>query len=777
MKKNTLITLIGLLFISISAFAADATYKLRLNDNIAVHPGNTVDVNVILENSEQVEGFFLEMLLPDGLTPDGEDYLSLNEDRIFPAENGPSHSIDGGWNASSKTLKVLVNSVEHLGDLLVGYNGTVATIRLKASSTFTGGYISITGKSYVFRDYTFKQFCNGSTKKVESLGNIGSDTYKVTANEVTIKGGLTAEMALSLSTPVEVNGFYAEFLLPEGLNVTKVTKTDRFDGHSLMWNIKNKNGERRLVILIDSGISSIKPLKNKSGNLVNITLSADNNLTDGVKAIKMSEAYATDMNDVNHGIEDCDFTVNTLHAPVITYDLSNLSIVAGKQSTIELSLENEEDINGFAADIKLPAGISVSKVVLNTERCPKHQLTRNYANGTLSMMIDCKDINDPNFIGNSGIIAKITLTADATIAAGTYNIQMEKVAINNGGSSDISLDDKTFPISVVAAGVNDLKVDDFSIKAGKTATVNVELENSDEINGFIATFEIPNGLKVTGVKLLNDRIVDHKITYYTNNLNVLRMVINSEGNVEEGLHSFKGNAGAVVAINLKADEDIAAGTYQIKMNDVILTNAADEDIHVADKDINVTVVAKPEYSVAVSSFGIQSGKSADLEIELINEDDVNGFSATFQLPEHIKPSMNGGNVAAVLTTRAKDTHNLECNYIEETNSIRVLIDSNDGRIANINGNSGTLLVITLVADDGLEDMTSYILMTDAYVCDSDNDEPTIADDQFLVNIATGINEVESVSAENAVIYNIQGQRVNSAAHGIFIMNGKKTVVK
>lgn len=48
---------------------------------------------------------------------------------------------------------------------------------------------------------------------------------------------------------------------------------------------------------------------------------------------------------------------------------------------------------------------------------------------------------------------------------------------------------------------------------------------------------------------------------------------------------------------------------------------------------------------------------------------------------------------------------------------------------------------------------------------------------FLGDVETGVQAVEVAGAENGVVYNLAGQRVNKAQKGIFIMNGKKVVLK
>ena len=48
---------------------------------------------------------------------------------------------------------------------------------------------------------------------------------------------------------------------------------------------------------------------------------------------------------------------------------------------------------------------------------------------------------------------------------------------------------------------------------------------------------------------------------------------------------------------------------------------------------------------------------------------------------------------------------------------------------------------------------------------------------FVDGIETGIDEINGADVENGAIYNLAGQRVNKAQKGVFIVNGKKVIVK
>jgi len=50
---------------------------------------------------------------------------------------------------------------------------------------------------------------------------------------------------------------------------------------------------------------------------------------------------------------------------------------------------------------------------------------------------------------------------------------------------------------------------------------------------------------------------------------------------------------------------------------------------------------------------------------------------------------------------------------------------------------------------------------------------------FIDGIATGIETIDNgqLTMDNGVIYNLAGQRVNKAQKGLFIVNGKKVIIK
>ena len=77
------------------------------------------------------------------------------------------------------------------------------------------------------------------------------------------------------------------------------------------------------------------------------------------------------------------------------------------------------------------------------------------------------------------------------------------------------------------------------------------------------------------------------------------------------------------------------------------------------------------------------------------------------------------------------------------------------------------LVYNYLADDSAEDYG--VSMGATY-----NPEITFS---VTIDTTTGINTIKATTKDGKAIYNLKGVKVNKAAHGVFIVNGKKQIVK
>ncbi len=169
--------------------------------------------------------------------------------------------------------------------------------------------------------------------------------------------------------------------------------------------------------------------------------------------------------------------------------------------------------------------------------------------------------------------------------------------------------------------------------------------------------------------------------------------------------------------------------------------------------------AKPQFSKQNVMF--LSGQGSELDLHLKGTGTFRGAEMTLVLPEGC--SLH----EAVLNPVRSEGHELLVNDLGN-GVYRLVVMGSNGKSF---GNGGTALIhLSLDGNYGNGVRVSDILMTSA-------DLETIAL-EGVQGIATGIDGLAiDGSASDGEWYNLQGQRVTSPHHGIYIRNGKKYTVK
>ena len=333
--------------------------------------------------------------------------------------------------------------------------------------------------------------------------------------------------------------------------------------------------------------------------------------------------------------------------------------------------------------------------------------------------------------------------------------------------------------SVFTYADNVLSAEDITIAAGEKATVSVSLDNTYEnISGIVFKMTLPDWLEfVSGsaefeTSRTNDEgKPDFAVTKQEDN--VYQIFYNSS---EQWTYYITGNSGLLFSFQLQIKEDatVEDGTtatikfsafecFDIDFNDLNST--------LSFADINVTVG-----KAAAETVSIELGNANSYNTYVSDKDlDFTGLDATAYIVTGVSASEA---TLQEVTTIAAGEGFLILGAGEETIEVPVAAETPAA--------SGTLLK-TGQPSDG-----DYLLATDGSAFVLWNGEGTLAPNKaylpasaiaagakpFSIDLstATGINEVKTAKA-NGAIYSISGVRVAEPQKGVYIMNGRKVIVK
>lgn len=121
---------------------------------------------------------------------------------------------------------------------------------------------------------------------------------------------------------------------------------------------------------------------------------------------------------------------------------------------------------------------------------------------------------------------------------------------------------------------------EMTVKAGDEISVPLFLANKDEVSAFQTDIVFPDGLTLLDVAVAEERTtkLDHNLLVTSSkNGGSIRLLAGSSSNV-----SYRGAAGAVVMLRLRADEDMEDGEYIYQLKHTVLSSADSQIFHAPD---------------------------------------------------------------------------------------------------------------------------------------------------------------------------------------------------
>lgn len=417
-----------------------------------------------------------------------------------------------------------------------------------------------------------------------------------------------------------------------------------------------------------------------------------------------------------------DSAIVTVYAPVNdTIVLKDTTTLKNKTIMYPVYLNNEDPICSFQFDVYLPDGMDIatnSKGKYDIQFAGRQEDTHSITSNKIStgaVRVIAFSIANDNFSGKSGALVNIPITI-GDVAKGNYNISIRNIVLADASEKEYYCQDANGVIHVNDVIMGDANSDGKVSLADVNSTVNYIAEKPSGSFCFAAADMNNNGIiNVSDVNAI---------------VNVL----------------------AEVKTPASAKKNFLATANEVTTNDKMYCS-------------NITVAP---------------GETATLPVNLENSGKYCSFQFDILLPKGITVDSTvnqSGKVrysASLVTSRCVD-HSLTSNLIRG-NRYRVIVFSLSN--TDVEGVNGPVVNIKLKAEKDAAEGDYTLKMERVVLATADEKEYYPADSESTVTVSanTGVNSI-SIDPSSVKVYDLQGRKVNKPTQGVYIINGKKVVIK
>ena len=417
-----------------------------------------------------------------------------------------------------------------------------------------------------------------------------------------------------------------------------------------------------------------------------------------------------------------DSAIVTVYAPVNdTIVLKDTTTLKNKTIMYPVYLNNEDPICSFQFDVYLPDGMDIatnSKGKYDIQFAGRQEDTHSITSNKIStgaVRVIAFSIANDNFSGKSGALINIPITI-GDVTKGDYNISIRNIVLADASEKEYYCQDANGVIHVNDVIMGDANSDGKVSLADVNSTVNYIAEKPSGSFCFAAADMNNNGIiNVSDVNAI---------------VNVL----------------------AEVKTPASAKKNFLATANEVTTNDKMYCS-------------NITVAP---------------GETATLPVNLENSGKYCSFQFDILLPKGITVDSTvnqSGKVrysASLVTSRCVD-HSLTSNLIRG-NRYRVIVFSLSN--TDVEGANGPVVNIKLKAEKDAAEGDYTLKMERVVLATADEKEYYPADSESTVTVSanTGVNSI-SIDPSSVKVYDLQGRKVNKPTQGVYIINGKKVVIK
>ena len=258
---------------------------------------------------------------------------------------------------------------------------------------------------------------------------------------------------------------------------------------------------------------------------------------------------------------------------VATISGNTLTIKGAGTATITATQAGNDDYKPFSKEFAL----TVAKAPLT--------ITANDATRTVGDANPTFTASYEGFVGDddaSVLTTGPTFTCEATTesSAGTYDITVSGAEAAN---YEMTYVNGTLTIVGDILQNNRLSIVNAEAYIGRTVTLPVDMNNTENITAFQFEVALPDGITLSKCEL-TERKGDHTVSFSklaNGNYQVTALSLSSE--------AFSGTEGALVNLTLNVDEGMEAGEYDVSIKNIELTTTGAVGINPADVTATLTV--------------------------------------------------------------------------------------------------------------------------------------------------------------------------------------------
>lgn len=280
-------------------------------------------------------------------------------------------------------------------------------------------------------------------------------------------------------------------------------------------------------------------------------------------------------------------------AATASLSIESFSISGGETKEMVIDLDNPTtDITLVQFDLRLPAGLTLKQTdgeydidIAGRTTWRKHSLDANaQADGSIRFLLASS--SNATLSGTSGAIIKMTLQTSSTFRGGI--VKLENALLVSPDETESKPNTYQYEVKPSSSETSFLSIEPFSISAGKTKEMFVDLTNpNEEITLVQFDLRLPAGLSIA--EEYGEYAIDiaGRTTWKRHSLDanatngIVRFLLSSTKNAV-----LEGTSGAIISIKLTATSSFTGS--EIRLENILLVTPDEKEIKPDDVVITIT---------------------------------------------------------------------------------------------------------------------------------------------------------------------------------------------